>query len=463
MDDTLLLYQKALHLLNEGIQIYDRNANIVYFNETSKRIVGMDNESFEGKNLLEVFDVTEKESTTIEALRLNAPVRNRFHRYYSKKGKELITINTSLPLRHEGELIGALTLEENVAVVQKKAERLEHLRKIIEEKLSESSFYHPASAYTLDHFIGTHPAIQNLRKAAQEQAYADSPLLITGETGTGKTTLAQAIHNANPQKEGAFIILNCSTVPEDRIDTILFGTEKEVFTGQIDRKGLLEEADNGTLLLSAIDGLPFAAQLKLLGFLQKGSFRRAGGYKKRTSHIRFIASTAKNTEELSAQLHPDLLSLLSKEHLHIPPLRDRLEDIEVLLLHHLSQKKQHYAFPLSTVDTDTILLMQQYNWPGNVRELYLAADYAMNVAEDTIFRPDYLPPHLFPVHQTTPSIAPAPAISEDTLQEQMERFEKKILTDTLMNYQGNISQAAKALGIQRQSLQYRIRKYNISL
>lgn len=463
-NSTVLLYQKALHLLDEGIQIYDKNANIVYFNDVSKNIVGIDEEDFEGKNLLEVFDVTEEESSTIASLRLNAPVRNRFNRYYSKKGKELITINTTLPLRHEGELIGALTLEENVAVVEKRSERLEHLKNIIQDKLSDSAFFRPANGYTFDDFIGDSPIIGELKTAALKLAETDCSLFLTGETGTGKALLAQAIHNTSARKEQPFISLNCSAVPEHLMDTVLFGTEKEAYTGNTDQLGLLEEADGGTLYLSEIDHLRYSTQIRLLGFLQKKTFRRAGGYKKRSSDVRIILSSETNPERLITQqkLHPELFRECSAFVLEVPPLREHLEDIEALLLHHIEQKKNRYVYSFTHIDSDVLMQMQQYSWPGNVRELFLAADYAMNVAEDSVLRVEYLPPYCFQesAEKHQPALITS-QISEETLQVQMERYEKKILEDTLLHYQGNITQAAKALGLQRQSLQYRIRKYGI--
>lgn len=465
-DDTLLLYQKALHLLDEGIQIYDKNANIVYFNDTSKQIVGIDEESFQGKNLLEVFDVSAEESSTIEALRLNAPVRNRFNHYYSKKGKELITINTTLPLRDEGELIGALTLEENVSVVQKRSERLKHLQSIIEEKLSDGAFFHSSDVHTFDDFIGGNHQMRTLKERAQKLAPDSNHLFIFGETGTGKSLLAQAIHQASSRKEHPFISLNCSAVPESLMEIILFGTEKEVFTGSADRLGLLEEADNGTLFLSEIDYLSFSAQTRLLSFLQKGTFRRAGGYKKRSSHVRIIVSCAKDPFLLTEQqrLHYDLFCQLSTAILEVPPLRNHMEDMEELILYRIQEKKNRYAFPFTRMDPSVLLQLQQYSWPGNVRELFLAVDYAMNVAEDSVFRMEYLPPYCFQeIKKNAQTVSDFPPLSEDTLQVQMERYEKKILQDTLIYYRGNITRAAKALGMQRQSLQYRIRKYGITL
>lgn len=458
-------YQEALQLLDEGVQIYDKDANVIYFNDITKKIVGIEDD-VQGKNLLDIFDVTEKESTTMESLRLNAPVRNRFNHYRSKKGKELITVNTTLPIRRNGNLIGALTLEENVTVIERKAERLKKLKSAMEDRVTDASFFRPPNGYTFDSMIGHHPKITALKNLAKRVACQDSNILIVGETGTGKEILAQAIHNGSERKRKPFVALNCAAVPENLIESILFGTEKGSFTGSMNKLGLLEEANQGTLFLDELNSMSLVMQSKVLRSLQEGTFRRVGGNKEYKVNVRVISSCNEDPFVLMEQqkLRSDLFYRLATIVLELPPLRERPEDIEELLWHHIHSSESRYAFPFTEIDPAVLWQLQQYSWPGNIRELFHAADYAMNVATDTIFRTEYLPSYCFrKKEEDAANNTDSSKIPAATLREQMDDCEAEIIRRTLQYYGGNITKAARKLGLQRQGLQYRIRKYGIRL
>lgn len=479
--DRELYFEEALNLLNEGIQIYDEHGTILYFDNASKKLVG--SEQVEGMNLVDVFDISEMESTVMTALRNQTPVRNRFTHYSSKKGRELITVNNAYPLMHKGHLIGALNLEENITLIQKRAERLEKIQSAMKEKVSDAAFYQTDEGYSFQDMIGSHPSMKRLKKLAEKVSAQDSNIMIIGETGTGKEILAQSIHRAGRRAKNPFIALNCAAVPESLIESILFGTAKGSFTGSLEKPGLLEEANHGTLFLDELNSMSLSMQSKVLRALQDGTFRRVGGRKELKTDVRVISSCNEDVFALMEQqkLRSDLFYRLATIILEIPPLRDRVEDIEELIWFHIRQIQNRYAFPFTEINPDVLWQLQQYSWPGNVRELFHVVDYAMNVAEDCVFQADYLPNYCFKkkdiksmaafgrqhqehMDRSVPaSPLPDPPVDTGTFQEQVDAFEAELIERTLRYYCGNVSQTAKQLGLQRQSLQYRIRKYGIRL
>lgn len=473
--DRERIYERVFDTLDESIQIYDPSGNIIFFNSVTRNIVG-NNEPVEGKHLLDVFDVESDDSTTMEALRMDAPVRYRFKHYYSKNGTELFTVNSAFPVKADGQTIAALALEENISVIYRKAEQLEKLQSAIKEKVSVSSGYRRKTGYCFDDMIGRHPGIIKLKELARKVAYQNNNVLIVGETGTGKEIIAQSIHRSSPRKKAPFVALNCAAIPEGLIESILFGTAKGSFTGSADKPGLLEEADKGTLFLDELNSMSLSMQAKVLRALQEGTFRRVGGNKEYQTDVRVISTCNENPFHLMEQqkLRSDLFYRLATIILEIPPLRERPEDIEELARHHISQICGDYAFPFEEIEPSVLWQLQQYYWPGNVRELFHAVDYAMNVAADRVFRLEYLPGYCFrenrnnALEESTSGTDgrgrkdhPQKRHSSGTLQEQMEDYESEIIRDTLKECCGNVTQAAKKLGLQRQGLQYRIRKYGI--
>lgn len=462
------IFKCALDTLEESIQIYDEFSNIVYFNRTGRETVGiLDNP--EGMNLLEVFDVEEDDSTTLEALRMKAPVKNRFRHYHSRQGKELFTVNSAFPIICDGQIIGALALEENIAVISKKAEQLEQLQNAMREKMAAAAAHPRKTGYTLQDLVGHHPRLQAVKELAAKVARQESNVLIVGETGTGKEILAQSLHCASARSKGPFIALNCAAMPENLIESILFGTVKGSFTGSYDKAGLLEEADKGTVFLDELNSMSLGMQAKVLRALQEGTFRRVGGNREYKIDVRVISTCNESPFLLMEQkkLRSDLFYRLATIILEIPPLRERIEDIGELVRHHIAQISPSYAFPFREIEPEALWQMQQYSWPGNVRELFHAVEYAMNVASDDMFRRKYLPTYCLRgqicegKNENVFGGDEKSAASMGTLQEQVEIFEADIIEKTLKRHFGNISETARHLGLQRQSLQYRIRKYGI--
>ena len=292
---------------------------------------------------------------------------------------------------------------------------------------------------------------------------------LVGETGTGKEIFAQSIHQASPRRSKKFLAINCAAIPETLIESLLFGTQKGSFTGSEDKAGYFEEASGGTLFLDELNSMSLARQSKILRVIQENTFRRVGGNKDLKLDVRIISSCNEDPFRAIAdnQFRRDLFYRLSTVMLELPPLREHLEDLEELVRYHLNATSYQYVHGITEVDPRVYAILRAYNWPGNVRELFHVLDYAQNVADSSIMRPEHLPSYLTKNRTATQHSdeghVPVIDFSSNTLQSLLEDYEHEIILQALNHCGGNISRTAETLGILRQSLQYRIRKYGIIL
>jgi len=289
-------------------------------------------------------------------------------------------------------------------------------------------------------------------------APTDATVLITGESGTGKELVAQSIYQHSLRKDGPFIKLNCVAIPEGLLESELFGHEKGSFTGATAQKrGKFELAHGGTILLDEIGDMPLATQAKLLRVLQEKEFERVGGTKPIRVDIRIIASTNKNLTKLvqEGKFREDLFYRLNVFSLHLPPLRDRREDIPAL-----AQGFLETAPKSAEISSSALQLLMGFHWPGNVRELKNVIERAAVMAENGIIEPQHLPVQISGglVGQAMQEV-PEQANLDDRLAE----IEKRFIIDALTRADGVQVKAAQILGIKERSLWHRVKKYNIDV
>lgn len=461
----------ALDKVQEGVQVYDPYANVIYMNECSRAMSGLENTAVEGKHLLDLYpSLDEGYSTTLDALRTKKPVYYRFDDYTSLNGKHIATVNTAFPLMMDKVLLGAVVFEQNAAVLQDKLQELEKMKAALAVREPRGQTGRKGHHYTFSDIIGSSEALRRTVEVAERVAPRDGNVLLVGETGTGKELFAQSLHYGGSRKAGKFVSINCAAIPETLIEGMLFGTTKGAFTGSTDKPGLFEEANDGTLFLDELNSMSLAMQSKILRVLQEGTFRRVGGTKEIRTNARIISACNEDPYRLIEQnlLRQDLFYRIATIVIRIPPLRERAEDIRELAEHHLRENAARHLMGGRDLAPETLEILRQYRWPGNVRELYHALDYALNVCTGEMLMPEHLPEMLLEaVQRPGTGLAPAADSPEEgrepqgTLQELMDDYECRVLRRTLAACQGNISRAAEALGIKRQSLQYRIHKYNI--
>lgn len=294
--------------------------------------------------------------------------------------------------------------------------------------------------------------LSEVTKLIDVAANTDAPVLITGETGTGKNIVARAIHFRG-KKKGAFISVNCSTFPENLIEAELFGYEKGAFTGATtSRKGVFEMAEGGTLLLDEIGEMPMHLQTRLLSVLEDGKIKRIGGETIRPVHVRIIAATNTNIEEsIGKRFRPDLYYRLSVVRIHIPPLRKRKEDIPELCRYILRKITGADV----SLDGEEIKRLMKYDWPGNVRELKNVLERAFLIQKGKRLRPSELLGKNLDLSFYRMS-------SNDDRIITLEEMEKNHIINTLNKLSGNLTKTALALGISISTLKRKLRKYNLN-
>ncbi len=473
--DSEYFLKAALDLVDEGIQIYDKNAYAVFINERSRRISEIpDNVQIEGRHLLDMYPLDEDISTTLTSLRTQRPVVNRVDHYNTSDGTFVAAAYTAIPIRKYGDVIGTVVFEQNSDIVKNHIKRMQSVQKALDSYVDPNPRM-AFTGYTFDTIIGNGNALKEAVGLAKRVSSQDCSVLIIGETGTGKEIFAQAIHKESGRRDGKFLAINCAAVPENLIEGVLFGTVKGSFTGSEDRVGYMEEASGGTLFLDELNSMSLAMQSKILRAVQEKSIRRVGGSEEISIDVRIISSC--NEDPFKAirenRLRRDLFYRLSTVMINLPPLREHPEDIEPLMWDRIRHSNQHFVNKIEKISPEVLDFLKSYTWPGNVRELFHTVDYAMNVTDGDTIEMSHLPKHL-----TDAMVKPAgeaeardgrkaggeffaPDWSRETLQSLMDRYENEVLRAALDYYGGNISQTARALDIKRQSLQYRINKYGI--
>ncbi len=464
-DNRPYLLARALDQVTDGVQIYDKNACAVYFNRASRSISHIPSGvSVEGRHLLDLYNLDETISTTMTALQTKAPVIDRVDSFRANdfSTAPIASANTSYPIFREGELLGAVVFEQTAEIVERNMKKMEATGKALSafsQRPPKISF----SGYTFDNVIGSCPKLREAVELARRVAPQDSPVLLVGETGTGKEIFAQSIHRSSRRRGGKFLAINCAAVPETLIESLLFGTKRGSFTGSEDKAGYLEEAAGGTLFLDELNSMSLAMQSKILRVLQEKTFRRVGGSQDLRLDVRVISSCNEDPFKAVAEntFRQDLFYRLSTVMIELPPLREHLEDLEELIRYHLEATAYQFVHAVTRIDPEVIAVLRAYHWPGNVRELFHVLDYAQNVTDSQVMEVRHLPPYLLK-HRSEPA-APLPAIdfSRETLQGLMDGYERQVIAQALDHCGYNISRTAQTLGILRQSLQYRIRKYGL--
>ncbi len=314
--------------------------------------------------------------------------------------------------------------------------------------------------YGFDEIIGMSKPMQDVFGLIKKAAASESNVLITGESGTGKELIARAIHRWSPRSEQSFMTINCSAIPDTLLESELFGFEKGSFTGaQYLKKGLLEQADGGTVFFDEIGDVSPLFQTKVLRVLQEGEIMRIGGMRHLKVDVRYIAATNRDLKVACQRgsFREDLFYRLNVINIHLPPLRDRIDDVPYLAEHLI---KEHAAkrkdIMIRGISNEALDILRGHTYAGNVRELENIIERAISFANTADILPSDLPPYLL---QTAPV---KPRAAAQRLRDAMVTTEKETIIAALLESQGNISRAAAALGIYRQQLQRKIKQYHIA-
>jgi len=441
----------------EGIHVTDADGYTLYYNDPAARIDGLRPEDAIGKHVLEMFPSLDAGTSTILQVLQGKKVPKQEQKIRNMYGSTIFLESNTIPLRLNRQIIGALDISRDLTRVKELADKVVDLQSVVNEYRNRRQRTGERATYVLDDIIGHDPAILEVKNKALRAARTDSTILVSGETGTGKELLVQSIHNASPRRDGPFISQNCAALPATLIEGILFGTVKGSFTGAENRPGLVELADGGTLLLDEITCLDLELQSKLLRFLQDGFVRRIGDSHIHRVNVRIIASTnvSPQTAMEDRIMRPDLYYRLNVVSITMPPLRERVQDIPLLADHFLAELNHKLGMKIRGLAPEVKQLFGAYEWPGNVRELRATIEGAMNSCEDEYLAVKYLPANL--IGKARQANHPERGTEENlNLPQALASTEAMLINRAMEQTHNNISQAAKLLGIPRQTLQYKL-------
>ncbi|HWR43737.1 sigma-54 interaction domain-containing protein, partial [Sporomusa sp.] len=462
------LYEEILDMMFPSICIDDMNGEIVWLNHVMMEVLrdfetlgDVDRSDVVGQKVDKVIQDFDFKNSTLAYTRKSG---NRSDEHFvlstDNTGRQVVHTMQTYPFYYAGKLEYIYTLGYLIDLYEKEFNRFsEYRRKLLLDKTKNLGDTH----FTLYDIVGGSQKIKELIALSRQAALTNSPILLYGETGTGKELFAQGIHNASLCNKGRFVAVNCAAIPESLIETILFGSKKGAFTGALDKPGIFEDATNGTVFLDELDSLPLSTQGKLLRVLQEKQTYRIGDTQNYPINCRILSATNREPRQLveNGLLRQDLYYRLAVVVLEIPPLVDRENDITELANHFIQKFNQEFKRQITHIDDDVLTAFYGYSWPGNVRELEHIIEQMMiftnypqkNLSLDNL--PQYFKKLFTIQHQDSKDDL------EDSLHQSLENFEKKILAKTLMQTQWNISQAARKLGIHREALHYRINKFGL--
>jgi len=452
-----------LELLDEiaiGVVIMDLDRKIVVMNQTLKALTGFSQAEFIGVPCAHILrsNVCLYDCPALKIDEISGP--KCIEGNLINKDRQLIPIRiTSASLSNtKGEMIGFLETVEDIRLLR---------------KLDETT----SSAYNFNNIIGRSPEMEKIFQILPSIAQSDSSVLITGETGTGKDMVAETIHHASDRAKGPFIKINCGAFPETLLESELFGHCRGAFTGAFENKpGRIQLAHNGTIYLTEIGDLPTSLQVKLLTFLDDKEIFPLGGIKGFPADVRIVAATHRNLEQRvnDDRFRKDLLFRLNVIRLHLPPLRDRKGDIQLLLDHFSNSIPSQIGRKMRGLSPEALKIMLNYSYPGNVRELKNIVEYAVNICTDRQIKPEHLPSYLTdagsfdmttvaqePLPSPTFSAAHGGSIPTESHQEWPD-IEKRMIMDALIKSGGRKNKTALLLGWARSTLWRKMKKYGIN-
>ncbi len=434
----------------------DEKGILRFFNRAYEELTGIKREEAIGKHVTEIFP----ESRIPHILYTGRPEI----RYYRSHIEDRYIVSRRIPLKAGKEIIGALslTLFRDISEMEDLLRRFNLVKNKMEhykKELKSIQF----TKYTIEHIVGRSPQIVQMKQQIYKYAQGDSTVLITGESGTGKELVVHAIHQLSKRKHHPLIVVNCTSIPKDLLESELFGYEPGSFTGASQKggSGKFELAHKGTIFLDEVGDMPFDLQAKVLRVLQEREIEKIGGKMPFPVDFRLVAATNKNLDALVNQgkFREDLYYRVNVLTIVAPPLRERKEDILPLTQYILKRLNAKLRRGVTRVDEEVISIFAEYHWPGNVRQLENVLEYAVNNTGSDTISPDNLPFFLTPFRKGSAFIP-----SENgriSLQRAKDEFEKSFLIETLKKTKGNRLEAAKMLGTSRSGLYKLLNKYGI--
>lgn len=440
----------VLNTAYDGLIVVNKEGIVTMTNQSFASFFYQSPEDMIGKPITEIYE----NPKFTDVLETAQPVHGYIH---DLNGHEIIA--SRVPIIQDGNVVGALG-----KVVFKDVNELYALTKKVDSLRTELDYYKKTlvqkNSSALELLKGKNPIMVSLVQTALRVAKSNSTVLLRGESGTGKELFAQLLHSESLRRQGPFIKVNCAAVPENLLESELFGYEEGAFTGAIKggKIGKFELADGGTLFLDEIGDMEMAMQVKLLRVIQEREIERLGSSKARKVNVRLVAATNRDLEAMirEKQFREDLYYRLNVVTLTIPPLRDRMDDVEGLIDTFIKKFNQQFGQTVTGITSESKNILMKHLWPGNIRELENVIERAFNMLEGSEIQLKHLPSYLQMLagHETRPFMGGA-------LENILNRVEKEALIYALNSAKGNKVQAAKTLGLSRAGLYKKLIKHQL--
>lgn len=455
LKEVQTMLEAIIQSSDEAISVVDEKGRGLMINPAYTRLTGLSREEVIGKPA--TADISEGESMHMQVLKTRRPVRGARMKVGPKKRDVIVNV---APVIVDGKMKGSVGVIHDMSEIQTLTNELDRARQIIRTLEAKYSF---------EDIIGTSEEMTLAFEQAKLGAKTPATVLLRGESGTGKELFAHAIHNASTRKFNKFVRVNCAAISETLLESELFGYEEGAFSGakRGGKRGLFEEANNGSIFLDEIGELSANTQAKLLRVLQENEITRVGGTKSIPINVRVIAATNINIEKGIADgtFREDLYYRLNRLPIHIPPLRSRTEDIPALCTHLIRKINQDYGRNVEGISDAALKYLLAYHWPGNVRELENILGRAIIFMKLNEILIDL---HHLPKLDLEKNPVQAHRQGENseelsgTLVDMLEGYEAKILKNTLEKFNFNKTMTAKALGVSLRNLYYKLEKYNLA-
>jgi two-component system, NtrC family, response regulator HydG len=445
-------FKEIINTMNDGVVLISPDGIILMANRALEEISGYRREELLGRSCLvfhcDVCEVVRSEGKGHWCELFDVGHAHGKSCFLMRKDGSYVHVlkNASLLRDAEGNVLGAVETVTDISEIDKREERIQQLSRLLDENVS----FHG--------LVGRSSQMQKVFALVQKVAQSDAPVIILGETGTGKELVAHAIHTLGKRRDGPYIQLNCAALNEALLESELFGHVKGAFTGAYShREGRFEAANGGDIFLDEIGDVPLSIQVKLLRTLETKEFERVGDHRPIKVDVRIITATNRDLERLVAQgkFREDFFFRINVIPIHLPPLRERLEDLPLLVAHFLRQLQARSGKEISGLSAAAMELFLNHHWPGNVRELRSVLEFTFVTAEKGLIHPEHLP---------APMMRPRePRQGEVQRRNDSIPDEKTALLEALAHCRGNQSQAARLLGVNRVTVWHRIKKYGIDL
>lgn len=472
--DLEALKEALIEGVGSGIAVTDLKGHINYFNNQAKSLTSLGEEAVQGKKLSHIFpSLSFSFDGPIEFGRI---VVNEIS-FTDPKGHNKDLRLTLAPLRDPvSQPIGFVLIFEDITKQKEMEEKIrfeEEMRRARETELAEVERGGPKIPFRFEGIVGQGGGVAKIYQLVQKVAATDTNVLITGDSGTGKELIARAIHVNGARQRGPFIAVNCGAIPENLMESELFGHVRGAFTGAVsDRDGLFKQADGGSIFLDEVGELPLHLQVKLLRVLQEKSFTPVGGSKQIKVDVRVISATNKDLrkEVEKGRFREDLFYRLNVVQVSMPPLRSRKEDIPALTHYFIRKFSEAHHKGVSEISSNALRFLMTYNFPGNIRELENIIEHAVAVTNNSTINDADLPAHMKGVsiseesalfEKTAPGGADAFFGRGVSLDDELATHEKCLLLGALKRSNGVQKKAAEILGINYRSFRHRLEKYGL--